>query len=218
LRGNHAAALASYRMAAEKEPDHIGLRGEVATELLALGRPSEAAALYQLCLSTEPEGIPALIGLGLLARRRGDRVAAIEHFRAAVAIDDASQGARLHRATELRDAGHFEAARAQFAALLAQHPDDLHGLMAAGMLDRAMGDTKSSLAVFRRAVALSPEDPSVLVECALEERMAGNPETSAALLARAREADPAHLAALMQSVEHALLADDPAQDLAVLRP
>jgi tetratricopeptide (TPR) repeat protein len=211
--GNRTRSLGLFRKALAAHPAHTGLMLEAAYDLLQLSRLDEAQVMYLRCFDVAPGNVAAMIGLGLVARQRGDRAAALEQFLAAVAVDPAARHAQLELAREFLDAGRYDEARQQIDRVLAQTPEDQQALVLAGHLSRATGDQEAALAAFRRAMVNQPDDPQMLVECALDERIAGNPDKSAALLIRAREIDSFHLPALMQLVEHALLADEPERAL-----
>ena len=85
--GDRAAALAAFEAAAAANPTRVGLKAEVATELRALGRLDEAEALLRQVLAIDPLHVASLAELGHIARRRGDRAAALAAFEAAAAAN-----------------------------------------------------------------------------------------------------------------------------------
>ena len=127
----------------------------MAYDLLQLSRLDEAQMMYLHCFDAAPGNVAAMIGLGLVARQRGDRAAALEQLLAAVAVDPAARDARLELAREFRDASRYDEARQQIDSVLAQTPEDQQALVLAGHLGRATGDQKAALEAFRRAMVNS---------------------------------------------------------------
>src|SRR5262245_37319208 len=103
--GDRSAALALFNAAVAARPEHPGAKTEVATELRELGRLEEAEALLRGVLERNPRQFEALMGLGRVARRRGDRTASLALFEAAAAARPEHAGAKMEVAADLRELG-----------------------------------------------------------------------------------------------------------------
>jgi Flp pilus assembly protein TadD len=66
----------------------------LATALLELGRPEEAAGHYREVLRLDPANADAQHGLGVLQAQRGDLERALRHFEEALRLDPAHSTAR----------------------------------------------------------------------------------------------------------------------------
>ena len=84
LAGDHAAALASYRRAAELAPTGPNRRS-VGRALRALGRLDEAEAELREALRLSPASPDSHMEMAYLLERKGDVAEAVEHLRAALA-------------------------------------------------------------------------------------------------------------------------------------
>jgi tetratricopeptide (TPR) repeat protein len=109
-RGDRAASLAMFEAAAAANPDHPGIKAELAADLRELGRLDEAEALLREVIGLQPRRFDALIGLAQIARQRGDRVTSLEMFKAAAAANPKHLGAKLQAAADLRELARFEEA------------------------------------------------------------------------------------------------------------
>ncbi|MBX6745322.1 MAG: tetratricopeptide repeat protein [Acetobacteraceae bacterium] len=207
-RGDHAAALRHFAAAAAAAPSNPWPRLEQAATLRSLGRLPEAEALYAAVLADHPGQFQALLGLGLCARARGARTMAAAHFRHATEANPWAGAAWTELATELCDAGDYDAARDAANKLLAHDPGNLQGWMILGRTERSASRRPEALAAFRRAQECNPRNPLPLIEMAIEMRAAGQPWEARRLLEQALEIDGQNLHALAQLGELARLARD----------
>jgi tetratricopeptide (TPR) repeat protein len=74
-RGNHTAAFSWFEAASGTNPAHSGARQDFAAAALDADRLDVAEAVFKKALDQEPSDIRSLMGLGYLARKRGDRAA-----------------------------------------------------------------------------------------------------------------------------------------------
>ncbi len=176
LRGNRTEALHHFRTAADLEPEHFWTLVDIATELRELGRLGEAEAAYRNIVTKNPSFSNGWRGLALLARQRGDRAAALEHFRAAVAADPDNVWTLQDLSTELRELGHVEEAAAAYRDLTAKHPHSPHGWRGLALLARQRGDRAGALEYFRAAAALDPHNIWTMQDMAAELRELGRPD------------------------------------------
>ncbi|HUO53092.1 MAG TPA: tetratricopeptide repeat protein, partial [Rhodoblastus sp.] len=194
------AALAHFRAAADADPNHLGVRQDVATELRELGRLDEAEAAFREVVAKNPGFWAGWHGLGVIARRRGDREAALAHFRAAADAEPNHLGVRQDVATELRELGRLDEAEAVCREIIAKNPLFSDGWRGLGQVARERGDWVAALAHFRVAAEVDPEAlwafEAVATELrelgrfdeaedVLESIVARNPDSAQALIAYA---------------------------------
>src|ERR1700712_2229364 len=99
---DRGTAPALFQQAEKFIPLRQGVLLEIATEFLVSGRADEAEAIYDGILRTDPNHFGALVQHGHLARSRGDRLAALEDFQAAAAVEPGHIGVLLEVLHELR--------------------------------------------------------------------------------------------------------------------
>jgi predicted Zn-dependent protease len=190
LRRDLPTAAEHFAAALAAAPQDRGARHEYATTLRELGRLTEAEAEYGTLLADHPGWFPALLGLGLCARRRGDLPAAAEHLAAALAAAPRERAARLEYATTLRELHRAEDAEAVYRALLADEPGSFHAVFGLGLCARLRRDLPTALGYFATATAITPRDRSARLEYAATLRELQRPEEA-------------------EAVYRALLADEP---------
>src|SRR5438309_308726 len=103
--GDRNASLAAFEAAAVIDPDHTGVQLEIANDLRELGRLDDAAALLQRLVVQHPQNSGALIGLGHIKRRQGDRTASLAAFEAAATVDPHHTGIQVEISNDLRELG-----------------------------------------------------------------------------------------------------------------
>ncbi len=136
-------------------------------------------------------------GLALVARQQGDRAAALEHFRKAAAIDPANLWARQDVATELRELGRLDEAKAGFRDVVGRDPEFLHGWRGLALVARQQGDRAAALEHFRRAAAVEPENIWARQDVAMELRELGRLDEAEAVLKSLVEERPQSAQALI---------------------
>jgi tetratricopeptide (TPR) repeat protein len=177
-RGEREAAAALFREAAEADPSDPWPRIALAEELRALRRWGEAEAAYRALAAAQPK--LAHLGLGRMARERGEREAALAAFLAAAEADPADAAPHAEAGTELRALGRFREAEALYGALeKAGHARQ--ALLGRGYLARDLGDRAAALAHFQASLELDPQNPWTANEVAGELRHAGRLEEAEAI-------------------------------------
>ncbi|MGF9759465.1 tetratricopeptide repeat protein, partial [Microvirga sp. 0TCS3.31] len=121
-RGDRAAALEHLRAALVIDPAQISLKVEIAAVLRELGQLDEAEAALQEIIAQAPQHFGTLAELGRVARKRGDRAAALNRLQAAAALDFANLPVRLEIAAVLRELGQLDEAEAALQEIIAQAP------------------------------------------------------------------------------------------------
>lgn len=214
-RGNSGGAAEWFRRAVAATPANPRLRFELGTELRLLGRVAEAEVEFRAGLEQDPRSAGCMIGLGLCARARSDRAAALDWFERAAATGDAAW--LLQAAAAFRQVSAHARAAEVLAPLLRPGAEEARAWASIGLTERAASRPEASLQAFRRAVELAPNDPATLVELGIETRNAARPGEAARLFRQALEHRPRFAPALLQLALQARLAADGDEALRLLR-
>ncbi|MGA2045286.1 MAG: tetratricopeptide repeat protein, partial [Roseiarcus sp.] len=206
--GRLPEAEAAFRALLGAAPGHVGALAGLGSLLIDLFRLDDAQTTLGDLRDRAPDSPQAQLGLGYLARRRGDRAAALACFEVAAALVPLDVRARLEVAAERRDRGDFAESERQLRSILDRQPDNLAALVQRGHLLRRRGDREAAFHAFEEVWTRHSRHTPALVEMAVDARALGWAEESMRLLGLARERDPESLPALLQCVEHALLMED----------
>jgi predicted TPR repeat methyltransferase len=122
--GQLEAALACYRRALGRAPDHPELRTNLGNVLLGLGRTTEAVACYRAVLALGFDHPQVHYNLGTALRAQGQPAAALAAFAAALALSPDFAAAHNNRGNALRDLERYAEAAAAYLEALARRPDD----------------------------------------------------------------------------------------------
>jgi tetratricopeptide (TPR) repeat protein len=197
-RGELAAATHHLAAALLHAPDVGWLRHEYASALRAQRRFEDAETVYRVLAEDEPTNWLVLVGLGQCARLRGDSEAAIAHVRAAVDMVPDAEETWCDLATEYREAGRLDEARATLREALARSVGGARTWLALGYLERGAGERAAALDVFRQGLAAHPDRPQFLLELASEEDALGHPAEAERWLTEAAAAEPVGAEALLR--------------------
>ncbi len=169
-RGDRTEALKHFRAAAELDTRNAGGVNEVATELRELGRLDEAEAVYLKVVAENPAFAPARRGLALLARQRGDRTEALEHFRAAAEIEPHDAWRVNEVATELRELGRLDEAEKRLKSFVDSYPQSAQGLIFYANNLRYKTAAHELMVLFEKAAAIEPDHLQAKLALASEYR------------------------------------------------
>ena len=164
-----------------------------------------------------PQEAEPLLGLGRLARRRGDHDQAVAFFKAARAANPSHSAAAIETAVQLLDNGRLVEAREILYSQLRTNPRDHRAMMHLAFLHRKEGNRPMALAQFKAAHECQQNEPQILVEMAQERRALGNPRELEALLREALALQPEHQAGLEQLAEHHVLMENFEEALSISR-
>jgi tetratricopeptide (TPR) repeat protein len=195
-RGDHAAALACFCAALAAMPHDTGARLDVAYALLDLHRTDEAQAAFRAVLDDQPQQPGALLGLGRIRRRGGDRAAALGFAERAAAADPSHVGARLEMISDLLALGRLAAAEQAYAEVLAVAPHHVDALLGLGRLLRQTGRRAEALRHFEAALARDPAHRGALLDVAYERLDRGEWEAAEMLFRRVLADAPLQAGAL----------------------
>jgi tetratricopeptide (TPR) repeat protein len=190
------------------EPQNTRLLRMIGSARMAVFRLDEAEQYFREALEASPHDVETHIQLGHLARRRGHRAKALEHFNAAHLLYPSHLSVQLEIAAEFRDQGRITEAQDILEKLIKSKSANVQTWMHLGRFYRSIAENRSALNAFQTAFNLRPDDAEPLVEMSREYRSLGNPKTSKNLLHQALEIDPTHIPALNQLAEHSLMAEN----------
>lgn len=215
-RGDRLASVDYFQAALQSAPQLTSLKLEVALDLRELSRTDEAVAIYRSILDEQPNHFGALVGLGHLARRRGSRLASLEHFQAALAADPGQRAVKLEIAYDLRELSRFDEAETVLLSILEEQPVHFGALTALGHLARRRGNRSASLAYFEAARDADPSQSSVMVEIASDLRAIGKISEAEQVLLNLVEQQPKNHRALVALAQIARQRGDQAAALSYL--
>ena len=159
-------AVALYRRALAIDPDHYWARLQLGRCLQSLGRFPEAAEALGACVATRPKAPWGYSALGLALAEQGRYDEAEHELNQAIGIDADARPPRLHRGIVYWRQKKYDAAVADFEAVLAP-PDDKRLVEAAyyrGQLHLERGEVQKALDDFDRVVVASPAFRSVYLD------------------------------------------------------
>ena len=133
-------------------------------------------------LAVSDQDYGALVGKGLVARKRGDRAATLDWFKKAAASNRSAPTAWIEIATELRNSGEFDEARRTLKEGLVHSPDDYACLLNLGYIERAAGNWAEASTIFERVIKLYPRYAQPYIDRAAEEFRLGRPQVATELL------------------------------------
>jgi tetratricopeptide (TPR) repeat protein len=122
-RGDTAAALKYFETARAANPRRTRPKLEMAQELRTLSRLDEAETLYLSVLEKQPKLVRALVGLGHIARARGEHRLALRYYQAALAAEPTRADLKLKVAGQLRKLLRFREAEKIYRDVLVEEPD-----------------------------------------------------------------------------------------------
>lgn len=179
-RDDHSGALALFRQAAAAAPERPWILLDVADQLRRLDRLDEAEAVYLEAVSKDPVLAQGFRGLGLIARQRGDRAAAVERFREAAARAPENIWLWFDLASDLRELGRLDEAADAYKKMLGRDPKAFHAWRGLAQIARLRGDRAEALDCFRVAAIFNPSDIWTAQDAATEFRELGRFDEAAA--------------------------------------
>jgi tetratricopeptide (TPR) repeat protein len=148
--GGHAAILI-----------HPGTTSDALRAAVALedsGKYADAAAAYRTILAEHPESLLAWTNLGNAETQLGNRAAAEEAFRKALAVDATSRDALNNLAWLLYESKRYDEAESLARKAVAQHgPDSYMVLDTLARVLAAKGSCNEAMTTFRAAIDAVPQ-------------------------------------------------------------
>jgi tetratricopeptide (TPR) repeat protein len=152
-RGDRAAALASFRRAADADPSNTTRLIDVAVELRDLGRLDDSRAVLDEVLAALPTEPRALMQRGQLLRRQDRREDALAVFTEALTHHPDHAQAMVEAAAEERALGRPQLARQWLDKALAAETDQVGALLSLAELAMQADEPMEALSLYRRAAA-----------------------------------------------------------------
>lgn len=170
--GTRAEIQRAYAAAAAAPMD-AAATAQLAMLLHAHGQHRFADTCYRRARQIDPTTLRWAYLAGIVSAELGAYEDAARALRDAVAIDPKYLPARLRLADALFRLGDLHASRAEYRALLQQHPDLALALYGAGRVAWLLGDRDAAIAQYLRATQVSPPFGAAHYALALALRGAG---------------------------------------------
>jgi tetratricopeptide (TPR) repeat protein len=197
-RGDRVASVAYFEAAAAADPDQLSLKLEMAWDLRELGRLDEAEAVFQEIVQKEPAHFHALVGLGQIARKRGDRTTSLTYFQAAAAAEPNRLPIKLEMAWDLRELGRLDEAEVFLQAILKQQPDHFMALVTLGHIARQQGNLSAAVGHLKAASNANPPDDDARLGLASAFRELSELQTAEYISRQVLSSNPGHSNALVE--------------------
>ena len=149
-------------------------------------------------LEAELASVEQLLETGWSERRRGNHVAALTAFEAAVALDPSRSGIKVELAYQLRLLDRLEEAEAVLTALLEAEPNNVGALIERAHLLRRGHDHSGAAAYFQTAVSLSPRNIPLRLELVRELQAVDQLKEAEEELSKLHRIDPGNVAASIE--------------------
>lgn len=144
--------------------------------------------------SAAPSSYRTLLDLGYRARRRGDHVAALEYFHAALARKPHKRRPKLEAAVELRSTARLAEAEALYRNILDDRPKHVRALAGLGRIAQERGELRLAIKYYQAAIAARPDRTDLKLQLA----------NQLSKLSRNEEARHIYKGVLMERPEHAV--------------
>ena len=166
--------------------------GHLAMLLHAHEQYASAQACYTRARQIDPKTLRWAYLAGVASADAGGHADATRAFRDALAIDSNYLPAWLRLADVLFRVGDLQASRAEYAAMLQQHPDLAAAHYGLGRVATLLADRPAAIEQYVRATRLSPPFGAAHYALALALRSAGRDSDAAAHFAEYRRWGPRH--------------------------
>jgi tetratricopeptide (TPR) repeat protein len=182
---------------------------ETARALHVQGRLAEAERLYREVLSHQPEAIPALEGLGILAYQHGRVDEAASLFARGVRIRPEFAALRANLGEALRILRQYDAAADHLQRALTLDPDQPDAWNTQGLLALDLGRYAEAEEAFRAAIRLRPDFAPAYINLGNALCDGGRPAEAAEALRSALRIEPDNAAALTSLGKALIESEDP---------
>ncbi len=151
-------AIASYRQAAEIDPQRWSAHQKAALLLYREGRYREAVAHYRSAVQINPGAMEARSDLASLLVTQGEITEGVEHLRKVLELAPGNNETRLKLGLGLFMQGRLEEAIDLLQQVADAEPDNARARVRLGQVLEAQGNLDKAIDYFRQAVRLQPED------------------------------------------------------------
>jgi tetratricopeptide (TPR) repeat protein len=205
--GDGVRAIAMLERAVALEPGNVAANLALAADYRKVWELEKAAARYEAVLSCEPSNVTALIGKGIVERKRGN-AAALDCLKIAVEIGASQRAAIPAVLGELRTAKQYAEARELLSQLMQDAPNDCGYLLQLAKVEHAAGELEQSSFYLAEAIEREPSRVEAYVERAAVEYKLGRLACAAQILNDALTRDPEHSGVLAALGDHAWAAEN----------
>jgi tetratricopeptide (TPR) repeat protein len=195
--GDLPAALRLFEAASAAAPENLNILVELANTLRPMLRIDEAEAIYRRVLVRNPNHFGALVGLGVVAKLRGDSLGALAHFEAAAKADPVNLNVQMEIGNTLREVRRLDHAEAAYRRILEQEPRHATAIVGLGYVCRARAQWTAALDHFEAAAAARPGDLNIQLEIAHTLREMCRLDDAESIYRRILEEKPEYLGALL---------------------
>lgn len=137
-----------------------GVNAKIYTELgliyIQQKRPELAQLVLAKALELDAKDPAIYNALAMLAQRNGKAQEAFQLFDQAVSLDASYIDARFNKATVLLDAGDYQRAKVELAALIERRPDDHAAQVALGVAQRGLKEHEAARKTWDRVIRDAP--------------------------------------------------------------
>jgi predicted TPR repeat methyltransferase len=153
---DHAVAMSALNQALESAPDALDLRVRIAYQLFYAERFEESLAQCEMGLGQSQENAELFHVRGLSLQRLGRIDAAIESYRAALAVDGDDKHIHSNLGTALRSSGDIAGATASFERALKIDPGFAKALFNLGVVRQEVGNFTAAITALEAALEIDP--------------------------------------------------------------
>lgn len=161
-RGDFEAAERLLKEASARYPESVGVAAALGKYYVLKGKAAEAEAQFQHALKIDANHAPALLDLGAIQVRGGQKEAAAETYKRLASLPDPQY--KLVHATFLSQTGQKDAALSELERLYRENPKDRNarsGLVKAYLEAKRVSDAEKLLA---EALDKNPRDVEALLQ------------------------------------------------------
>jgi tetratricopeptide (TPR) repeat protein len=159
--GHYSESIDELQKAADLDPSRAGLLFNLALAQYRAGKLDDALASAEKCKALgDTAEIEDLFGD--IQEARGDNLAAVRSYQAAIALSPQEEKYRLSLAVELMRHKSFEAASAVLKQAEQLHPDSWRIQLALGLVEHFAGTDEAASRIFLRAADMAPSPAPVL--------------------------------------------------------
>jgi len=155
------AAQPEFARGVELDPKMVAARLHLATVLMQLNQPVEAAATLEPAHEQQPQDVDVLVELALSYAAQGSYEKALPLAREAMRLAPESSAAAYQTAIALQGLGREREAIPLFARVVETEPKNASALTNYALALVQQGRAKEAIPLYQRAVALTPNDPVV---------------------------------------------------------
>ena len=162
IEGDDALAFATYKDAIDADgPADSELLHGLASVMLRLGQPDQAAPVLEQALAIDPKYVPALYDLGLIYAQRRESAAAVKAFMAVSHLEPTHKGALLNCAAAFVRQGRFKQAVQWYSQVLNFYPRNATAWSSLGLVYRMLDMPEEAAGCHEKALQFSPNSVTV---------------------------------------------------------